>query len=90
MSDIDTRIAEIRARREKYADIAQEGVRQKLKYLNNAGEQAVDYVNDAKAAGRLLTEEIKELETFAHGLLLSLALLKHQASGEANQQPGKE
>lgn len=87
MSDLNIRVAEIRSRREHYADIVQEGLRRKIELLHKDAEHAIDYARDAVSAGRALDDEFKELEAFAHSLLLQVALIK---SDVGKRNLGKE
>lgn len=76
------RIDEIRSRREHYADIVHEGLRQKLKHLHDDAEQAIDYARDAIRAGRSVSEELKEMQALALSLQLVVEMLSREAKGE--------
>ena len=55
-----------------------EGLKRKLKYIANDTERAVDYVRVLMRSGVDVTDELKELETTANGLLLVAMLLKRE------------
>jgi hypothetical protein len=77
------RMDEILARRDHYAEVLREGFRQKLKHLQNDGEQSIDYARHLIRADADVTEELKELDVFANSLLLVLALMRREIAKKA-------
>lgn len=86
MSDVnfvtDGTIERVCSRQQQYQDILRESFRQQLKHVANDVEKATDYCRHMKLVGADVTEELKELETTAHGLLLVAGLLKLEQERE--------
>ena len=65
-------------------DLHREGFKLKLKHIANDTERAVDYCNDLIRSGADVSDELKELETTANGLLLTAGLLRLRIQRERN------
>lgn len=65
-------------RRSHWCGVVREAFANKAKHLQDDAEQATDYCRDLTRAGFDATEELKELEVFANGLLLCVLLLKRE------------
>jgi hypothetical protein len=74
------RMDEILSRRQQYAEVLREGLRQKMKHLQNDGEQAIDYMRHMIRGNADISEELKELEAFGQSAVLMAAMLRHEAS----------
>lgn len=77
---IDRSAERIAAQREHRQQILRECFANKAKWLQNDAEQALDYCRDLIRAGQDASEELQELETFACGMTLTVALLKRENS----------
>lgn len=77
---IDRSAERIAAQREHRQQILRECFANKAKWLQNDAEQATDYCRDLIRAGQDASAELEELEKFACGLTLAVALLKLAAS----------
>lgn len=79
------RVLRPRTRLAHHRDILRECLKHKLKHIANDTEKATDYCRDLIRSGGDVTEELKELECTANGLLLVVLLLKREQGARDNE-----
>lgn len=78
LRDLTDRDPPQRTRAQHTEDVRREGLRQKIKHMQNNAERAHEYLIDMTRAGSDVTEELQELDIFANGLLLIIALRRRE------------
>jgi hypothetical protein len=78
LQQYDTRLDDIRKRRERTANALREGFQADMKHMHNFAEHALDYAKDILRLGHAdIAKELEQFDRFINDISLAVGVLKH-------------